>query len=61
MTLQDAEADTGVLTLTFTDQNWNQAQTVTVTTPADDDNAHESATITHVVTSNDLRYRRPCH
>ena len=56
VTLDGAEADTGVLTLTFTDQNWNQAQTVTVTTPADDDNAHESATITHVVTSNDLRY-----
>ena len=56
VTLDGADADTGVLTLTFTDQNWNQAQTVTVTTPADDDNAHESATITHVVTSNDLRY-----
>ena len=45
--------------LTFTggaDGNWDTAQTVTLTTAADEDNAHESATITHMVSSNDLRY-----
>ena len=55
-TAGDAMVANGVLTLTFTPVNWGTEQTVMVTAPADDDNAHESATITHVVTSNDLRY-----
>ncbi len=33
--------------LSFTSQNWNQAQTVTVTAGSDDDALNDSATITH--------------
>ena len=42
--------------LTFTTENWNQAQTVTLTVAADSNNASEWTYIWHAVSSNDLRY-----
>ncbi len=36
-------------TLTFTPENWNVPQTVTVTAAEDDDELHETATVTHTV------------
>ncbi len=37
------------VTLTFTSENWDEPQTVTVTAAEDDDELHETATVTHTV------------
>ena len=37
------------VTLTFTPDNWDEPQTVTVTAAEDDDELHETATVTHTV------------
>ena len=42
--------------LTFTASNWYKEQTVTMTTVHDDDTVHDTATVTHTVSSTDPRY-----
>ena len=41
------------VTLTFTPENWDEPQTVTVTAAEDDDELHETATVTHTVSGGD--------
>jgi hypothetical protein len=53
----DAEVDTDVPTVTFTDLNWSTPQTVTVNAVNDDiDESTENSTITHTSTSDDPAY-----
>ncbi|MCY3786545.1 MAG: hypothetical protein OXG47_07445, partial [bacterium] len=54
VTVTPSSDDTGALTvsgpLSFSAGDWNQPQTVTVSAPQDNDDSHESVTVSHAVT-----------